>query len=170
MSNTYQPFWQGMGPFTTALPPETQQMLGPALDPHDPMTSMLMAGSENYTSSPYYPWGGMQSSGKVEPTHPSYCGIFTTLAPSALENSPDLAATAETSHQKSDPGACAPSSGLDFGGGQDSMNFKGVSGFGTGFTRENSAIGLGSGQGTPAEGFWDSFVQDGGWAEETVAK
>lgn len=170
MSTACPPFWQDMGPFTTALPPESQQMLGPALDPRDPMTSMLMAGSENFTSSPYYPWGGVQASAKLGTTHPSFAGMFTTLAPSALENSPDLSATAEKARPNSNEGASAASIGLDFNVGQDNMSLTGIPGLSTGLTRENSTIGLGSGQITPGEGFWDSFVQDGGWGEETTAK
>jgi hypothetical protein len=171
MPNTYPPFWQDMGPFTTQLPPESQQMLGPGLDPLNPMTSMLMAGSENYTSSSYYPWGNMQNASKLEATRPTFSGMFSTLAPSALENSHDFSATAGKSGSDSSDNASAPSAGIDFGYGQDgSSNLKGMSGFGSALSRENSGTGLGSGQITPGEGFWDSFVQDGGWMEETPAK
>jgi hypothetical protein len=170
MSNTYPPFWQDMGPFTTSLPPESQQMLGPGLDPRDPMTSMLMAGSENYTSSSYYPWGNMQGASKLEATRPTFDGMFSTLAPSALENSDDFSTTPSKSAEGSNDNTTAPSAGLEFNFSQDNSNFKGISGFGSSLTRESSANGLGSGQITPGEGFWDSFVQDGGWTEETTAK
>lgn len=168
MSSTYAPFWQDMGPFTTALPPESQQMLGPALDPRDPMTSMLMAGSEAYTSSPYYPWGSIQNPSKLEATRPTFGGMFSTLAPSALDNTDPFSATVTKSGEDSADNLTAPSAGLDFSYNQDPTNFKGVSDFGSGLTRENSATGLGSGQITPGEGFWDTFVQDGGWTEETA--
>lgn len=170
MSDTFPPIWQDMGPFTTALSPESQQMLGPALDPRDPMTSMLMAGSENYTSSPYYPWGNMQSMSKLEATRPSFGGMFSTLAPSALDTSESFSATAAKSGADASDNDIAPSAGLDFNFGQDSINYKGVTGFSTSLTRENSATGIGSGQITPGEGFWDTFVQDGGWTDETAAK
>jgi len=35
-------------------------MLGPVLDPSNPFSAALMAGSENYISSPYFPWGNHQ--------------------------------------------------------------------------------------------------------------
>jgi hypothetical protein len=169
ISNTYPPFWQDMGPFTTCLPPESQQMLGPAFDPQDPMTSMLMAGSEQYTSSPYYPWGNMQNSFKLEPSRPSFNGMASTLAPAALDNSDDFSAnTAQAGFESNDP-TTAPSTGLGFNLSQESINLKRIPSFPTGLTRENSTSGLGSGQITPGEGFWDSFVQDGGWTEEAAA-
>lgn len=167
MSNPYPPFWQDMSLFSTSLPLNSQQLLGPGLDPRDPMTSMLMAGSEQFTSSPYYPWGNMQSTSKFEATRPPFSGMHSTLAPSALEISDNLSSPAVKSGEGSKDESAAPSTGLDFHYDQDSPNFKG-SGFGTGLTRENSAHSLGSGQITPGEGFWDSFVQDGGWSEEAT--
>ncbi|KAH7095351.1 hypothetical protein FB567DRAFT_27341 [Paraphoma chrysanthemicola] len=49
-------------PLTMSLPPESQQLIGSALDPNDPRTAMFMAGSENlaqpfaptYTYNPNY--------------------------------------------------------------------------------------------------------------------
>lgn len=169
MSHPYPPLWQDMGPFTTSLPPESQQMLGPALDPHDPMTSMLMAGSESYNSGSYYPWDNMQSPSKLDTTRPSFDGMFSTLAPSALEDSNDFSTTATKPRSGSNESVAAPSDGLHFNFNQDSTNLKGMPGFGSGLVRENSANSLGSGQITPGEAFWDSFVQDGGWTEEGAA-
>lgn len=134
------------------------------------MTSMLMAGSENYISSPYYPWGNMQSMNKLEATRPTFGGMFSTLAPSALDNTENFSVTAAKSASGTNDSTSAPSAGLDFNFGQETANFKGVTGFDTSLTRQNSATGLGSGQITPGEGFWDSFVQDEGWTEEAVAK
>lgn len=166
MPQSYPPFWQDMGPFTTSLPPESQQMLGPAFDLRDPMASMLMAGSEQYTSSPYYPWGNMHNTNKFEATTPSFGGMFSTLAPSALEKSDTLSALASKSADGSNDSSSVPSAGLDLNINQDNTNLKNFPSFGTGLTRENSASGFCSGQITPGEGFWDSFVQDGGWTEE----
>ncbi len=166
MPQPYQPFWQDMGPFTTSLPPESQQMLGPAFDPRDPMTSMLMAGSEQYTSSPYYPWGNMHHTNKFEATTPSFGGMFSTLAPSALEKSDSLSAAASKPADGSNDSSSVPYTGLDLNNNQANTNLKNFPSFGTGLTRENSASGFCSGQITPGEGFWDSFVQDGGWSEE----
>ena len=36
-----------MNPLSMSLPPESQQLIGSALDPNDPRTSIFMAGSEN---------------------------------------------------------------------------------------------------------------------------
>jgi hypothetical protein len=93
-----------LGPLSMSLPPESQMLLGPALDPLDPLTSMFMAGSENLAQPP---WGGFCTAatsslmmnngaggkGWLKPqnvVHPSSCdGVYATLAPSAL----DLTAT-----------------------------------------------------------------------------
>ncbi len=173
-SGNFAPLWQDMGPFTTSLPPESQQLLAGVLDPNDPMTSVLMAGSENYVSNRYYPWGTTSSSDKPgqlnTPMHPSYNGMSATLAPSALDNGTDsLSATTATSGA-SHGSTSAPSAGLDFNFSQESTN-KGLNPWSaTGMTRENSAQGLGSGQLTPgADALWGDFCQDGGWTEEPTA-
>jgi hypothetical protein len=41
-------------PLTMSLPPESQQLIGSALDPNDPRTAMFMAGSENL-AQPFAP-------------------------------------------------------------------------------------------------------------------
>lgn len=79
------PLWPDYSSFSTALPPESQQMLGPSLDPADPMTSVLMAGSEGLTSNPYFNWGNMQPSGKFDMSG-SNAMFNGAVAPSALEN------------------------------------------------------------------------------------
>lgn len=173
-TGNFPPLWQNMGPFTTSLPPESQQLLQGALDPNDPMTAVLMAGSQNYMSDPYYAWENMSNMSKpghsTTSIHPSYNGLSATLAPAALNNSNDaMSATTATSGVDHDD-TSAPSAGLDFNFSQES-HFKGVGRYSTpGLARENSTQGLPSGQVTPAgEGFWDSFVQDGGWNEENTA-
>ncbi|KAI9785852.1 MAG: hypothetical protein M1816_008179 [Peltula sp. TS41687] len=107
--NSSDPF----GPFSMSLPPESQLLLGPALDPLDPMTLMFMAGSENFAQPP---WGGFctptsstsmmsgATKGFIKPqnVHPSYDGVYSTLAPSAL----DLTATSlqqDTNHSVKAP-------------------------------------------------------------------
>ena len=155
--------WQDMNPFTTTLPPESQQMLGPALDPNDPFTSQLMHGSENYIHNPYYPWGN-QYYGKggmlMQPV--PYGDMSATLAPSALDASgaEALAATTTKAPTIKNEYASAPSSGLDFNLSQESKGLYGL-------TREHSQPGLASGPVTPGDGFWDSFVQEG-WNEEAA--
>jgi hypothetical protein len=172
-SSNLPPLWQDTGPFTTCLPPESQQLLGPALDPNDPMTSVLMAGSEPYLSSPYYPWGNAQMSYKGGPAmpsiHPLYNRMSATLAPGALDSGTDALSAIATMAAPSNDNTSAPSAGPDLNLSQES-NAKGIQGYlGLGLTRDNSMHSLGSGQVTPGEGFWDSFVQDGGWNEDTSA-
>jgi len=71
-------------------------LLGSALDPRDPMTSMFMAGSQ-YMPNSYYNFdatlpptlsvGKDVSGGQL---YPSFDGLNTTLAPSELEVNPGL--------------------------------------------------------------------------------
>lgn len=165
LAGNFPPVGQDMSPFATSLPPEAQQLLGPGLDPNDPFTSVLMAGSENYISNPYYPWGNVQGNGKLVETaitmHTSCNGMSATLAPSVLESGADalLATTATT--PPSNYNNTMPSSGLGFNFSQESKVFDS-------YSRDDSTQGLGSGQATPAEGFGDSFIQDGGWSEEVA--
>jgi len=89
--------------------------------------------------------------------------MASTLAPSALDNE-GLSRSGSGSASLS--GASAPSSGLnlDFGNQDNKYSFQGP-----GSTIDATHGGYGSGQLTPGEGFWDSFVQDGGWSEEGAA-
>jgi hypothetical protein len=122
--HNFPPVWQDMGPFTTSLSPEAQQLLGPGLDPNDPFTSVLMAGSENYISNPYYPWRNVQGNCKLAETtitmHPSCNGMSATLAPSVLEFGADtLSATTPPSNDNN----TVPSSGLGFNFSQEGKAF-----------------------------------------------
>ena len=150
--------YQDMGPFTTSLPPESQQLLAGTMDPNDPFTSSLMAGSETFLSNPYYPWHNMQGSGKMgqmnQIMHPSYNSLSATLAPCALDNGTKTASASTGTSAPSDDSASA--SGFDFQLFQET-NTKGL------YYPESP--GVGSGQVTPAEGFWDSFVEDAYWIE-----
>jgi hypothetical protein len=164
-AGNFPPVWQDMGPFTTSLPPGAQQLLGPGLDPNDPFTSVLMAGSENYISNQYYPWSNAQGNGKLAETtitmHPSCNGMSTTLAPSVLESGAHGLLAITATPPPSNNNNTMPSSGLGFNFSQESKVFDP-------YSRDDSTQGLGSGQATPAESFWDSFVQDGGWSEEAA--
>lgn len=161
-NGNFPPLWQDIGPFTTTLPPDAQQMLAPALDPNDPFSAMLLHGSEQHISSPYYPWGNMLQ-GKLGELPATYSGMASTLAPSVLDNE---RLTVSGSGSASLTSTSAPSSGLnlDFGGQDNKFSFHGA-----GSTIDGTNAGFTSGQITPGEGFWDSFVQDGGWSEEGTA-
>ncbi|CAI6338496.1 unnamed protein product [Periconia digitata] len=80
-----------MSPFALSLPPESQQMVGPALDPQDPRTRLLMEGSENlaqpnmgtYTYNPNVsPKSARSGKGANQtPTTTQSSGMSQTLAP-----------------------------------------------------------------------------------------
>lgn len=151
----FNPFWQEASPFTSTLPPESQQMLAgsQALDPHDPYTAHLMHGSDQYLSSPYYPWAADNSNPmKAMSQNPSgYPNMSVTLAPSALTSqSESLAAT-------------PVSASIDGGASSVSLDPLGLNNIGLYGKEAHSPHSLASGQNTPVESFWSNFVQDGGW-------
>ena len=161
LNGNFPPLWQDMGPFTTALPPETQQMLGPALDNNDPFHAMLMNGSDAYTNNPYYPWNDMSQGIKGMPVHPSaYHGMSATLAPAAMALKSEATTPGTSAGTTSD--TTAPSSGLDFNFSQESkgLHLHSLP------TMDQNNSGLGSGQVTPGDAFWDNFVQDDHWSQE----
>ncbi|OCT44027.1 hypothetical protein CLCR_00102 [Cladophialophora carrionii] len=170
-SNGPMPFWRDMGPFTTSLPPESQQMLAqaPGFDVRDPDYAMLMHGSEQFINDPYYPWQNMHGGIKGMPVHPSaYPGMSATLAPAALEKNADYVVrqpgtnvSTSGSGPTSAPAAVTdalPSAGLDFKFSQESKE--------PAFSAIAGDMAISSGQVTPAgEGFWDHFVMDGSWED-----
>lgn len=77
--------------FTTALPAESQSLLGGTLDPNNPMTSMFMAGSEiqpQYTFNPSLPFTHEKTINmgkKADPlSQPIFEGLNSTLIRSQL--------------------------------------------------------------------------------------
>jgi hypothetical protein len=84
-------FNNNFGTFSTVppLPAESQAFLGSAFPPNDPYTSMMMAGGNgllgnSYNFSTSQPFAQNPSDGKQQ-THPSFDGLTSTLAPSALD-------------------------------------------------------------------------------------
>jgi hypothetical protein len=153
--------WQDIGPFTTTLPPESQQMLGPVLDTSDPFQAQLMQGSDSYTMSGY-PWADMSQGVKGMPVHPSaWAGMSATLAPSALVSTPTSGATTPATSAHPTKDSTAPSSGIDFNFSQDS---KGLNLHNLELSTNDQSE---SGQETPGEGFWDNFVHDASWSDDT---
>jgi len=171
----FRPTWSSVGPFTTGLPPESQQMLGPALDPNGPFTAALMVGSENYTSSPYYPWSRRQTSAKLNvmdnSIQPPYGGMSTTLVPGILDGSADVMPATVASSTPSLEDLKVPSAGSDFNFSHESSG-RGLNPHSAPTLMRKSTgstQGLDSGQGTPRDGSWDSFVHDGSWTEEPAS-
>ncbi len=149
--------FQDFGPFSTALPTESQMLLGSALDPSDPLTSMFMAGSENMPMPNYYN-STPASLMKQRNFHPSYDGMSATLAPSALDMSP---APGMFGNQPATTSASMGKPGLQLAFDGSFPDFtKGQQVFG-GPTSSN-----GSGTVTPGlDGTWDAFINDNSWTE-----
>lgn len=149
---------QDMGPLSVTLPPDSQLLLGSALDPKDPMTSMLMGGNDNFMQ-PY--WGPTSASGtKSRNFHPSYDGMSATLAPSALDMS---------SHHFN-YNQIQPTSTMSSGGNSSFMSFdNGMLDFPKSYF-QGSNSSHGSGTVTPGglDGGWDAFINDSSWTENTT--
>ncbi|KAL8841342.1 MAG: hypothetical protein Q9170_000973 [Blastenia crenularia] len=154
-TSMYSP--QDLGPLSTTLPPESQMLLGSALDPKDPMTSMLMGSNDNFMQS--Y-WGTAPTLGtKNRNFHPSYDGMSATLAPSALDMSPH-----HFSYNQNQPTSTLPlanPSYLSFDNNMLDLS--------KGFL-QGSNSSHGSGTATPGvnDGGWDAFINDSPWAENTT--
>jgi len=77
-----------MSPFSTALPMESQQILGGSLDPMNPMSQYLMAGSDymsrQYPSQPFYSYKPNAAS-MTRPPQMSSAGMNATLAPNHFD-------------------------------------------------------------------------------------
>ena len=148
-----------MSPFTTSLPTEAQMLLGPALDPNDPFTSMLMAGSENLPQ-PYNYNTTPSTLQKPRSFNQSYDGMSATLAPSALDMSPRHQIYAQPSTTVSASpislSAFHPYDGSlhDFSKGQM-------------YAGGNSATGSGTATPVGIDGGWDAFI-DTSWTENTT--
>ena len=144
--NAYQNL--SMSPFSTSLPLESQQLLGNTLDPNDPLTSMFMTATEAFPQS-FYNFGGQMGLNKF---HPSYDGMSATLAPSALDLTPNYN---ESSSATSNSGT-TPIFNYPFDG--NAGDFKGL-----------HYTAPGSGTVTPGiDGGWDAFIDDNSWADSAT--
>ncbi|KAI9666375.1 MAG: hypothetical protein M1821_004311 [Bathelium mastoideum] len=150
-------------PFSTSLPTESQMLLGSALDPSDPFTSMLMSGSDR-TQQPFYSYNPNPSS-KSRPMHPhpSYDGMNQTLAPGALDTNLEH-------HNFSNPPSATtegvitpftPGFGFTMDGNFNDA-FRGAP-----LTRSNSGQGSGDGITPGVDREWTSFVDANLWEEPT---
>lgn len=150
--------YRDFGPLTTALPTESQMLLGPAFDPNDPLTSMFMAGSENMFYNP-----PMASMSKQRNFHPSYDGMNATLAPSALDMS-----TGHGTFNPAPPNTPAMSMSMSKPGFQ--LAFDGsMHNFAKEPVYNGGTSSGGSGAATPGiDGSWDAFINDNTWAENAT--
>lgn len=142
----------GMMSFSTSLPMESQQLLGPMFDPNDPFTSMFMNNQEVRASQPFYsynPNGASKSKGQSPP--PNHDGMNQTLAPGVLDANSNEYAAYNTPHSSTDS-AFTPYNG--FGGfGYDTSYVEGFKGY------SNSALN------TPGEHDWSNLLDANVWEE-----
>lgn len=133
-------------------------LLGSTLDPNDPLTSMFMAGSEALVQ-PYYNFNPSASMSKQRNFHPSYDGMSATLAPSALDMSPEQLNYHNLSSASSDS-LTTPAYNFNFDGALGDLKAGSL-------TRSSSTHG--SGGATPAiEGGWDAFINGNSWEENAT--
>ncbi|MCJ1311013.1 hypothetical protein MMC25_004683 [Agyrium rufum] len=148
------------GPLQISLPLGSQMMLGSYLDPNDPMTSKLMAGSEFLPQSFM---NGFGNAGNFNSSHlngfsskddSSFGGINETLAPSALDINPQF-----LNFDNYGSSMSAPASTINPNFPGNLGDFKGLNVFNT---LDSSQ---GSGQVTPGEAGWNAFINSDSWTE-----
>lgn len=151
--------YSNVSPFTTSLPVESQMLLGSALDPNDPLTSILMAGSEDMPQPYNYANGPQQ---KPRSFSQAYGGMSATLAPSALDMSPRNHSYRQPSTTMPIAPSSAPAYFSTFDGAMS--DFSKTQGFASG------GSSTGSGAVTPGaiDGGWDSFINDNSWVENAT--
>lgn len=143
-----------MPSFSTQLPAETQGFLNGTLDPNDPLTSMMMAGNNNYggitynfeqqNSIPYRSANNTVEVTKQNQHQTLPAGLDSTLAPAETDKAQKQATDEEI------PGDV----------GNLNENFF-----------DNAMVNQ-SGTGTPSlEGEnWDSWINDGQWDIPTASQ
>ena len=135
-------------------------LLGSALDPNDPTTAMLMAGSEDFPMP--FRYGGSEEA-KPRGLDRSFPGMSSTLAPSALDSSSQ---PHDLSQSQAGLGLSASNPTLGLGLGLDAS----ISDFAKNqVLYPSGGSSNGSGTATPGmDGGWDAFINDGSWAENAT--
>lgn len=162
--STFDPITQNLNfsPFSTSLPTETQQFLGSSLDPNDPCTSMLMAGSDMMPRPSYSYNPNLSSKGRMSQPA-SNSGMNQTLSPGTEpETHPDK------SDNFSNPPSVMTEETCESFTPAYQFNLDGSFGdpFKTGMTRNNSVEGS-PGPITPGE--WNSLLNSNVWQEDSLA-
>lgn len=145
MASGFNPEMQNMNynPFTTALPMESQQLLGPAFEGNDAFSSMFMPGNDSRMQQPFYSYNPNGNSRKPQAYGQAFDGMNQTLAPSMLDTSVGGHGSYSTPQSANADSATTP-----YGFGM---------GFEHGFGAPSSASA--SGQVTPVEGNWQSLIE-----------
>lgn len=175
-------FGQAVFPFSAQLPAETQGLLGNPLSQGDPLTTMMMAGSDpnmfwNFNQNPVNTMGVQSNnspmgSNKLQEqvggpqNAPSFAGLNTTLAP-ASTMVPKAAPITKPNKIDLDAEVSPTSDGtgeeeIDFGnGGENSLS--------SDLFFENAMIGKdGTTPGLNGDS-WDSWIHDGSWGDIPTA-
>ncbi|KAI5272349.1 hypothetical protein E4T47_04443 [Aureobasidium subglaciale] len=137
----FDPSMMNMMPFSTSLPYESQQLLGPAFDQNDPFSQMLMGNYGQQQSQPFYTYNPNPS--KLKDGSPSFDGINQTLAPGMLDNNMDKYSTPMSGADS----VLTPTFGYD-------SSFDPIKGF-----SHNNV----SGMTTPGENDWASLLDSNAW-------
>ena len=134
-----------ISPLTMNLPQDSQQLLGPALNPSDPFMAMLMAGGSASAPS-FYDYMSYGQNAKPVQENRTYQGMNSTLAPSALSMSPNRdGGIVNPDYFEALPSNYADLKGFDFPGSQNSSN------------GENSNSGQ--------DNSWEALIDDKTWRE-----
>jgi len=145
VSPAFDPSLMNMMPFSTSLPHESQQLLGPGFDQNDAFSQMLMGGYGQQQSQPFYTYNPNPS--KFKGGSPCFDGINQTLAPGMLDTNMDKYSTPMSGVDS----AFTPSTTFGFD------NFDPLKGF-----SHNNV----SGMTTPGENDWSSMLDSNVWEEQ----
>ncbi|KAI4731680.1 hypothetical protein E4T49_00697 [Aureobasidium sp. EXF-10728] len=146
VSSAFDPSMMNMMPFSTSLPHESQQLLGPSFDQNDAFSQMLMGGYGQQQSQPFYTYNPNPT--KFKGNSPCFDGINQTLAPGMLDTNMDKYNT-PTSVVDS---ALTPSTTFGFDSNFDPLK---------GFSHNNV-----SGMTTPGENDWSNLLDSNVWEEQ----
>jgi hypothetical protein len=141
-SDGSDPSMMNMIPFSTSLPRESQQLLGPGFDQNDPFSQMLMGGCGQQQSQPFYTYNPNPSNSKGN--SPCFDGINQTFAPDMLDTNMDK--------HSSISGAASVVT--------HSNTFRSDAGF-------DPLKGLSSGMTTPSENNWSSLLDSNAWEDQS---
>ena len=131
--------------------------LGGALDPNDPLTAAMMAGSENMPNPYSY---GPSSYSKPRSFSHSFDGMSATLAPSALDMQPRHDSYRQPASSMPVAPASAPATQLGF----DNTDFAKSQMF----TSMNSPRGSGTATPNELNPGWDAFINDSSWGDNVT--
>lgn len=147
-----------MPPLSMTLPMESQQLLGPSLDPNDPFSAMLMGKHEYNPQQSFYNYNPNGScTTKSKPFSPDE-GINQTLAPSVLDQN-----TCTSGHGSYSTPVSNPDSGF--------TPMSGYGRFGYESQFEDMFKSSASGLTTPnAEHDWANFIDSNSGWEETSSQ